>query len=130
MNPRKAVLIVFLFASVAGLGLSAYTVMSDVKISVTDENVKIYPTSSTMSFTAGGYVTKTFTVKTTSTDNVTVKLKVIPADSNTVKEWGDGFVAVVSPETVKVSLNHPASVVLVAHSEKSGSYKVKLIAVR
>jgi len=98
MNPRKAVLIVFLFASVAGLGLSAYTVMSDVKISVTDENVK--------------------------------KLKVIPADSNTVKEWGDGFVAVVSPETVKVSLNHPASVVLVAHSEKSGSYKVKLIAVR
>ena len=130
MNSKKAVLIVFLFAAVAGLGLSAYTAISDVKISVTDENVKIYPTSSTMSFTAGSYVTKTFTVKTTSTDNVTVKLKVIPADSNTVKDWGDSFVAVVSPEEVKVSLNHPANVVLVAHSEKTGNYRVKLIAVK
>lgn len=128
MNPKKAVLIVFLFTAIAGLGLSAYTATSNIKVSVTGEKMNISPSTTTLSVTAGSYVTKSFTIESSS--NITVKLKVIPADSNTVKAWGDEFVAVVSPEKVSVSSSHPAKVTLIAHSEKSGNYRVKLIAVK
>ncbi len=128
MNPKKAVLIVFLFTAIAGLGLSAYTATSNIKVSVTGEKMNISPSTTTLSVTAGSYVTKSFTIESSS--NITVKLKVIPADSNTVNAWGDEFVAVVSPEKVSVSSSHPAKVTLIAHSEKSGNYRVKLIAVK
>ena len=130
MNPKKAVLIVFLLTAVAGLGLSAYTAMSNVKVSVTDEKIDLSPSTTTIKLKAGGYVTKNFTIKSSSTSGINVKVKVIPADSNTVKAWGGEFVAVVSPVKVKVSSGHPAKVTLIAHSEKSGNYRVKLIAVK
>ena len=130
MNPKKAVLIVFLLTAVAGLGLSAYTAMSNVKVSVAGEKINISPSTATIKLTAGGYATKNFTIKSSSTSGINVKVKVIPADSNTVKAWGDEFVAVVSPDKVKVSSGHPAKVTLIAHSEKSGNYRVKLIAVK
>ena len=130
MNPKKAVLIVFLLTAIAGLGLSAYTAMSNVKVSVTGEKMNISPSTTTLSVTAGSYVTKSFTIESSSTTSINVKLKVIPADSNTVNAWGDEFVAVVSPEKVSVSSSHPAKVTLIAHSEKSGNYRVKLIAVK
>ena len=58
MNPKKAVLIVFLLTAVAGLGLSAYTAMSNVKVSVAGEKINISPSTATIKLTAGGYATK------------------------------------------------------------------------
>ncbi|RUM33987.1 MAG: hypothetical protein DSY33_03255 [Archaeoglobus sp.] len=127
----KILLTGFLLAAVAGIGLSAYMAESSVRVSVIDSKiVEITPTTGILITDGDSYTTKNFTVETDSSKTITVKLKAIPADYSTVKVWGDEFIAVVSPDSVKINSTHSAEVTLIVHSEKPGKYRVKLVAVK
>ncbi len=129
MKPKKAVA-VFILLAVAGLGLSAYMAESSVSLSVSDREVTISPSTSTVHTYADDYTTKNLTVSTVSDKTITVRLKAIPADYQTAKAWGKDFIAIISPEEVKINSTHEAKVTLITHSEKAGNYRVKVIAVK
>lgn len=129
MNTKKAIA-VFVLLAVAGLGLSAYMAESNVSVAVSDREVSISPSTSTVHTYADDYTTKNLTVSTTSDKTITVRLKAMPDDYQTAKVWGKDFVAVISPSEVKINSSHEVKVTLITHSEKAGSYKVKVIAVK
>ena len=129
MNSKK-VIAVFALLAVAGLGLSAYMAESNVSVAVSDREVTIDPSTSTVHTHADDYTIKNLSVSTTSDKTITVRLKVMPDDYQTAKVWGKDFVAVISPSEVKVNSSHDVKVTLITHSEKAGNYKVKVIAVK
>ncbi len=127
MVSRKLALSAFLVLAIAGIGITAYVFETDVSVSVGDRVVKLSQSSITVHMNASEYYTKNITV--TSTKDLTVKIKVFPADYSTAKAWEKDFFATANPESLEVNPSGK-TVTLVFYCDKPGKYRVKVVAVR
>ena len=127
MNFRWAYIAICLIA-MAGLGIAAYWAVVTGSVVVSGEKVVLSPSSYTIKMNTSSVYTKNVTVSTTSSDPITVEIKVLPADYSTASDWGTDFVAFASPSEVEVSLGNSTKVTIVHYAENEGSYKVKVIA--
>jgi hypothetical protein len=104
--------------------------MSTVSVKVFEKELSISPSSYTVKMNASSIYTKNVTVSTTKTTDVTVEIKVLPGDYSTAESWGTDFIAFADPSKVTVSLGNDSKVTIIHYGEKTGNYKVKVIAAK
>ena len=129
---RKVLLLAMLLLTVAGLGVSAYLAMTTGTITVHSERIELSPETYSVDMNKSSIYVKKITVETTSDDNVTVEIKVLPGDGDTAKKWGKYFIAFAEPSTVTVNATKSKKVEIIHYCDKDGgtvgTYKVKVIA--
>ena len=125
---KKVLLLAMLLLTVAGLGVSAYLAMTTGTITVHSERIELSPETYSVDMNESSIYVKKITVETTSDDNVTVEIKVLPGDGDTAKKWGEDFIAFAEPSTVTVNATKNKKVEIIHYCEDDGTYKVKVIA--
>jgi len=128
MNNTRGAYIAIALIAMAGLGITAYLAIATGNIPVSSEKISFSQSSYTLKMNASSVYTKNITLSTTSSDPITVEIKVLPADYSTARSWGTEFIAFASPSEVEVSLNNSAKITIVHYAEEEGNYRVKIIA--
>ncbi len=126
----RVVYLVAVFLALLGLGVTSYWAKTHGGITVFESEIKINPSKYSVKMNASSVYTKNITVSTTSKDDITVAIKVLPGDYKTADVWGSDFMAFASPSEVTINSNHPAKITIIHYSEREGTYEVKVIVSR
>jgi len=125
-------LLAMLLLTVAGLGATyAYLAMTTGTITIRSEKIELNPKTYSVDMNESSIYVKEMTVKTTSDEDITVEIKVLPGDGDTAKKWGEDFIAFAEPSTVKVNATKSKKVEIIHYcedGETGGTYKVRVIA--
>ena len=130
MVSRKFVYTVVVALALFGLGVTSYWASTHGGITVFESEIKINPSKYSVKMNASSVYTRNITVSTTSKDDITLAIKVLPGDYKTAGVWGTDFVAFANPSEVTVNSNNSAKVTIIHYSDREGSYEVKVIAAR
>ena len=129
---KKVMLLAMLLLTVAGLGATyAYLAMTTGTITIRSEKIELNPKTYSVDMNESSIYVKEMTVKTTSDEDITVEIKVLPGDGDTAKKWGEDFIAFAEPSTVKVNATKSKKVEIIHYcedGETGGTYKVRVIA--
>ena len=132
---RKVLLLAMLLLSVAGLGASAYLVMSTGTIEVDEDKIELRPSSYDVKMdyiTNSSIYTQNVTLNTTSGSYIDLEIKVLPGDEKTAKAWGKDFFAYAEPsiiENIKRGKDKNVTIIHWCKDSAEGDYKVRVIAV-
>ena len=133
---RKVLLLAMVLLTVAGLGASAYLVMSTGTIEVKDKNkIELRPSSYEVEMdyiTNSSIYTQNVTLNTTSKSNIDLEIKVLPGDEKTARAWGKEFFAYAEPsiiENIKKGKDKNVTIIHWCDDSAEGDYKVRVIAV-
>ena len=132
---RKVLLLAMLLLTVAGLGVSAYLVMSTGTIKVDKDRIELRPSSyelKTDYITNSSIYTQNVTLNTTSKSNIDLEIRVLPGDERTAEAWGKEFFAYAEPsiiENIKKGKDKNVTIIHWCDDSAKGEYKVRVIAV-
>ena len=131
---KKVLLLAMLLLTVAGLGASAYLMMSTGSIKVDKDKIELRPSSYEVKMdyiTNSSIYTQNVTLNTTSSSYIDLEIKVLPGDERTAEVWGKDFFAYAEPSTIENIKRGKDKNVTIIHwckDSAEGDYKVRVIA--